>query len=319
MARQVANVDIITDSFEVWLLQTNELLNAFSTEIITANTTVANTGNSTISRTAQLWGTFGANTIAVSTALRGGNVQTGNSANLVITSNATAYVASDAGIRVLVGNSTSNSFLSPLGVHLGLGNANSVVNSTAIITQSNSIVNTNISPTRIQIANSTSTANITAIAFNTGLFVGNTTTVAVGANLFMNATTLFVGNSTVDSAFGNGSWTGVANLVITPTSYLTVNGAANVTSNANFANTIAVTGAATLSNTIAVTGNATLSNTLAVTGATTLANTLGVTGAATLSNTLTVSGLANAAGNLNTPTANASVAVNVGANVNQCW
>ena len=45
MARQVANVDIITDSFEVWLLQTNELLNAFSTEIITANTTVANTGN----------------------------------------------------------------------------------------------------------------------------------------------------------------------------------------------------------------------------------------------------------------------------------
>jgi len=89
MARLVANVDIITDSFEVWLLQTNELLNAFSTEIITANTTVANTGNNTIARTAQLWGTFGANTIAVGTALRGGNVQTGNSANLVITSNAT--------------------------------------------------------------------------------------------------------------------------------------------------------------------------------------------------------------------------------------
>jgi hypothetical protein len=53
-----------------------------------------------------------------------------------------------------------------------------------------------------------------------------------------------------------------------------------------------------------------------VTGAATLANTLGVTGATTLSNTLSVTGLANAAGNLNTPTANASVAVNVGANVN---
>jgi hypothetical protein len=315
MARQVANVDIITDSFEVWLLQTNELLNAFSTEIITANTTVANTGNSTISRTAQLWGTFGANTVAVTTALRGGNVN-GLSANLVITTNATAYVAADAGIRVLVGNSTSNSFLSPVGVHLGLGTANTVVNGSAIITQSNNVVNTNISPTLIQVANSTSTANVTAIAFNTGLFVGNTTAVAVGANVFANATTLYIGNSTFDSAFGNGSWTGVANLVITPTSYLTIAGAANVTSNANFANTIAVTGNATLSNTLSVAGAANLLSTLGVTGAATLANTLGVTGATTLSNTLTITGLANAAGNLNTPTANASSGVNVGANVN---
>ena len=316
MARQVANVDIITDSFEVWLLQTNELLNAFSTEIITANTTVANTGNNTIARTAQLWGTFGANTITVSTALRGGNVVTGNSANLVITSNVTAYVAADAGIRVLVGNSTSNSFLSPVGVHLGLGTANTVVNGSAIITQSNNVVNTNISPTLIQVANSTSTANVTAIAFNTGLFVGNTTVVAVGVNVFANATTIVVGNSSFDSKFGNGSWTGIANLVITPTSYLTIIGAANVTSNANFANTIVVTGNATLSNTIAVTGNATLANTLAVTGNATLSNTLAVTGNATLSNTLTITGLTTASGNLNTPTANASANINVGANVN---
>ena len=340
MSRQVANVDIITDSFEVWLLQTNELLSAFSTEIITANTTVANTGNNTIARTAQLWGTFGANTIAVGTALRGGNVQTGNSANLVITSNATAYVAADAGIRVLVGNSTSNSFMSPLGVHLGLGTANSIVNSSLIITQSSSTVNTNIRPTRIQVADSTTTANMTANAFSTGLFVGNTTMVAIGANVFANADTIVVGNSSFDSKFGNGSWTGIANLVITPTNYLTISGAANVTSNANFANTIAVTGNATLSNTLAVTGNVILSNTVAVTGNATLSNTIAVTGNATfsnavaitgnaifsntiavtgnatLSNTLTVVGLANASGNVNTTTVNANVSMNVGANVN---
>ena len=315
MARQVSNVDIITDSFEIWLLQTNELLNAFSTEIITANTTVANTGNSTISRTAQLWGTLGTNNAVVTTALRGGNVN-GLSANLVITTNATAYVAADAGIRVLAGNSTSNSFLNPIGVYLGLGTANTFANSTAIITQSSSIVNTNITPTRIQIANSTSTANITPIAFQTGIFTGNTTVVSVGANVYANATSVYVGNSTFDSVFGNGSWTGVANLVITPTNYLTISGAANVTSNANFANTIVVTGNATLSNTLAVTGNTILSNTIAVTGNATLSNTLSVTGATTLSNTLTVIGLANAAGNLNTPTANATTAMNVGANVN---
>ena len=290
MARYVANVDIITDSFEIWLLETNELLHALSTEILTANATYANTGNSTIARTAQLWGTFGANTITVSTALRGGNVAIGNSANLVITSNATAYVAADAGIRVLAGNSTSNSYLNPVGVYLGLGTANSFVNSSLIITQSNSTVNTNISSSRIQVANSTSTANITAIAFSTGLFVGNTTSVAVGANVYANADTVFVGNSTFDSKFGNGSWTGVANLVVTPTSYLTIAGAANVTSNANFANTLAVTGNATLSNTLSVTGNTTLANTLAVTGNTSIANSLAVTGNTTLANTLSVGG-----------------------------
>jgi hypothetical protein len=339
MSRQVANVDIITDSFEVWLLQTNELLNSFSTEIITANTTVANTGNNTIARTAQLWGTFGSNNVVVTTALRGGNVN-GLSANLVITTNATAYVAADAGIRVLAGNSTSNSYLNPVGVYLGLGSANSFVNSSLIITQSSSTVNTNITPTRIQVADATTTANMTANAFSTGLFVANTTMVAIGANVFANATTIVVANSSFDSKFGNGSWSGIANLVITPTNYLIISGAANVTSNANFANTIVVTGNATLSNTLAVTGNVTLSNTLAITGNATLSNTIAVTGNATfsnavaitgnatfsntiavtgnatLSNTLTVVGLANASGNVNTTTVNANVSMNVGANVN---
>lgn len=290
MSRFVANVDIITDSFEIWLLETNELLHALSTEIITANTTYANTGNSTISRTAQLWGTFGANTITVGNVLRGGNVQTGNSANLVITSNATVYSSSDADIRVLAGNNTSNSYLNPIGVYLGLGSANSVVNTSAIISQSSATVNTNISSTRIQVANSTTTANVTSSAFTTGLFTGNTTTVSVGANVYANATSLYVGNSTFNSTFGNGSLTGVANLIITTPGYLTVSGAANVTSNANFANTIVVTGNTTLSNTLAVTGNTTLSNTLVVTGNTTLANTVAITGATTLANTLGIGG-----------------------------
>lgn len=289
MARQVANVDIITDSFEVWLLKTNELLNAFSSEIITANTTFANTGNSTISRTAQLYGTLGSNNVVVTNALRGGNVN-GLTANLVITSNATAYVAADAGIRVLAGNSTSNSYLNPVGVYLGLGTANSFVNSIAIITQSNSIVNTNITPTRIQIANSTSTANITPTAFQTGIFTGNTTAMSVGANIFANATTLYVGNSTVNSAFGNGSWTGGANLTITAVDYVRIVGAANVSGNVTFANTITVTGAATLSNALNVAGAANVAGTLRSIGATTLSNTLGVTGATTLSNTLSVGG-----------------------------
>jgi hypothetical protein len=77
-----------------------------------------------------------------------------------------------------------------------------------------------------------------------------------------------------------------------------------------------VTGAGIFGNTLAVTNTGTFSNTLAVTGAGTFSNTLGVTGAGTFSNTLTVTGLSTLNGNVNTPTANASVDMNVGANVN---
>jgi hypothetical protein len=289
MSRQVANVDIITDSFELWLLKTNDLLNALSTEIITANTTVANTGNNTISRTAQLWGTFGANNVVVTDALRGGNVSTGV-ANLVITTNATAYVAAAADIRVLAGNTTSNSFINPIGVYLGQGTANSFVNSIAIITQSNSTVNTNIRPTLIQITNSTATANITPTAFTTGIFTGNTTTVAVGANVYANATTVFVGNSSASIAHGNSTITGSANVQILPTSYMHVTGAFTVSSNVALSNTLSVIGATTLSNTLSAGGAANLLSTLGVTGAANALSTLGVTGATTLANTLSVTG-----------------------------
>jgi filamentous hemagglutinin len=569
MARKVANVDIITDSFEIWLLETNELLNALSTEIMTANATYANTGNSTFDRTAQLYGTFGANNLVVSNWLKGGNV---NSlfANLMVSTNTVLSNTNAANIQFAVSNSSSNSYMNPLGVYLGLGTANSFVNSTAIITQNGSVVNTNISPTLIQIANSTSTANINPtsfktgifqantievqvganvvanatslylgnstinavhtqaqstlansvhstlitqekirignstinalanstlitianstssanvdpisfktgifqantievqvganvianstalyignatinavhtqtstilqnsvhsatltltkleignstintianstilkianstssanidpISFKTGIFTGNTTAVSVGANVvanstalyignatintvatqttttianathnttlgisaasfgnstantthsqtliqaanstvtsnvttagfvtgiftanqtvvsvganvYANATTLYVGNSTASIAHGNNTITGSANIGIVPTSYLNVTGALTVSSNTALSNTLVVTGNTTLSNTLAVTGNTRLSNTLAVTGNTTLSNTLAVTGLTTLS------------GNMNTPTANASVAVNVGANV----
>ena len=56
MARNIANVQIVTDNFESWVLKTNELLNSLSTEIITANATYANTGNTAAPRTAQLIG-----------------------------------------------------------------------------------------------------------------------------------------------------------------------------------------------------------------------------------------------------------------------
>jgi len=70
-----------------------------------------------------------------------------------------------------------------------------------------------------------------------------------------------------------------------------------------------------ISQQLAVTNTVAFSNTLSVTGNATFSNTLAVTGAVTFSNTVTITGLANAAGGINTTTANAT-SINVGANVN---
>jgi hypothetical protein len=80
MARNYSNVDITTDSFESWVIKTNNLLTALRDEIITANSVTGNTFGD-----AQLFGVFGANTLVATDDLRGGNVAA--SANLYISSN----------------------------------------------------------------------------------------------------------------------------------------------------------------------------------------------------------------------------------------
>lgn len=303
MARQVANVDIITDSFEIWLLETNELLHSLSTEIMTANATYANTGNSTFDRTAQLYGTFGSNNLVVSNWAKGGNVN-GQFANLMVSTNTILSNTNASNLMLMVANSSTFSYVNPYGGYFGNTTANSFINSTAIITQSNSIVNTNISPVLVQVANSQSTANITAKWFKTGIFTGNTEAMSVGANLIANSSDLFIGNSSQQSVFNQTSWS-VGNTTVntfivanSTTAFIDTDGYMRVLGNANFSNTQLVVGNATFQNTVAVTGNTTLSNTLAVTGNTTLANTLAVTGNTSLANTLAVTGNTSLANSL---------------------
>ena len=307
MSRSVANVDVITDSFEIWLLETNELLHALSTEIITANSTYANTGNTAFPRTAQLYGTFGANNLVVKDWMKGGNVN-GSFANLMISTNTVLSNVTATEIRLEVANGSSNTFMWQYGLHAGLTGANLVANTTKLTIQSNATVNTTANATLVSVANSTSSANVDAISFKTGLFTGNTISVSVsnstGYSVFANTDTIKVGNSTVNTMIVSNSTTSfidtdgyvrilgntdIANtlLVVGNTS---LSNTLAVTGNAILSNTLAVTGNTTLANTLLVTGNTSLSNTLAVTGATTLLNTLAVTGAATLSNTLAVTG-----------------------------
>jgi uncharacterized protein involved in tellurium resistance len=299
MSRPVANVDVITDSFEVWLLETNELLHALSTEIITANSTYANTGNTAFPRTAQLYGTFGANNLVVTNWMKGGNVN-GSFANLMISTNTVLSNVTATEIRLEVANGSSNTFMWQYGFHAGLTGANLVANTTKLTIQSNATVNTTATANLISVANSTSSANTDAISFRTGLFVANTIQITLGANVTANATNggtiQVIGSGAVGNSVSNSSGLYVGNTVtnsqMTSVRFFAAEGSntvlannqiisiANTTSSANIdpisfktgiftANTIEislganVTANATNGGTIQVTGTATIGNTVA--------------------------------------------------------
>ena len=286
MSRPVANVDVITDSFEIWLLETNELLHALTTEIITANSTYANTGNTAFPRTAQLYGTFGANNLVITDWVKGGNVN-GSFANLMISTNTVLSNTTATEIRLEVANGSSNSFMWQYGLHAGLTGANLVANTTKLTVQSNSTTNTTAIAALISVANSTSSANTDPISFKTGLFTGNTISVSVsnstGYSVLANTDTIKVVNSTVNTMIVSNS----------TTSFIDTDGFVRVLGNTDLSNTLLVVGNTSLSNTLAVTGNTNLSNTLIVAGNTTLSNTLLVVGNTSLSNTLIVTGNTN--------------------------
>jgi uncharacterized protein involved in tellurium resistance len=310
MSRPVANVDVITDSFEIWLLETNELLHALSTEIITANSTYANTGNTAFPRTAQLYGTFGANNLVVTNWMKGGNVN-GSFANLMISTNTVLSNVTSTEIRLEVANGSSNTFMWQYGLHAGLTGANLVANTTKLTIQSNSTTNTTATAFAVVAANSTNTATMNPISFSTGLFVANTIQISLGANVTANATNggtiqvtgsgavgnsvsnssgLYVGNTVTNSQMtsvrffaSEGSNTVLANNQLIsianstssanmdPISFTTgiftantiqVSLGANVTANATNGGTIQVTGTGTVGNTVANSSGLHVGNTL---------------------------------------------------------
>jgi uncharacterized protein involved in tellurium resistance len=298
MSRPVANVDVITDSFEIWLLETNELLHALSTEIITANSTYANTGNTAFPRTAQLYGTFGANNLVVTDWMKGGNVN-GSFANLMISTNTVLSNTTATEIRLEVANGSSNSFMWQYGLHAGLTGANLVANTTKLTIQSNSTTNTTATAFAVVAANSTNTATMNPISFSTGLFVANTIQITLGANVTANATnggTIKVtGSGAVGNSVSNSSGLYVGNTVtnsqITSVRFFAAEGSNTVLANNQIISMVNSTSSANIdpisfktgiftANTIQislganVTANATNGGTVQVTGTSTIGNTV---------------------------------------------
>ncbi len=176
MAKNVANVNPLTDTFLDWLTKTNINLDALATIVMTANSTLGNTSGN-----AHLSGVLAANTLAAIANLMGGAITTNSSslpeivpANLNITTNtvfnSNVYIQNVTSID-RANTTHTNTHLYQLTVTFA---GNLVSNSTATFTG-----NANFSGN----VNSTNSAN----------FSGNTN---IGGNTTLSGNTLVTGLST---------------------------------------------------------------------------------------------------------------------------
>ena len=88
MARLVANVDVQLDTFGSWITRTNELLESFSNEVLTANSTNGVTGTAANKRNATLYGNFNANTQYTSDSFQVANSFFANATSITISTTA---------------------------------------------------------------------------------------------------------------------------------------------------------------------------------------------------------------------------------------
>jgi hypothetical protein len=173
MSRAVANVVISTDTFAQWLDKTNQLLFAFSSEIVTANGAAngaVSTGNAYVN------GVVGANTLVAVQGLRGGTVATPNT--LVITSNTSVSgnLAATGVAHTLTGNTTvtGNTTLTGGAVRM---NANVTANGTTHTFNANLVAN---GTTHSIQGNTTITGRLST--------TGNAALAAVQSNTYQNST-----------------------------------------------------------------------------------------------------------------------------------
>lgn len=187
MAKSIANVEVATDTFASWVGKTNQICDTITYEVVTANTSV--NGANTVGNT-NIIGIFGANTIAVGNALRGGTVNA--AANLAVTSNV-FFTGSNVAINSNTYISNDTSIIQAVTAY---------VNGTSLSISSNTAVTGNLvfSGSRAtftgnvlcESANTTLNSTITNITSNTLVVSVNTFTVS-SSNLSVSSPCTFNG------------------------------------------------------------------------------------------------------------------------------
>jgi len=191
-----------------------------------------------------------------------------------------------------------------------------------------------VSGTTQSVGNQIATGDI--VPQSNSYYLGNTTnrwnlfgnnlfsdsSLSVGSNVVVNTSTIAVGNSTVNVTITSTEFNGYPAAYLNATTIsttLAVNTSINIGNSTvnTFVNSTSINvGSNVVVNTSTIrVGNSTSFANVTISGITTNGS-LGVTGAATFANTVGVGGLTSLNGGINTTTANASIGVNVGANVN---
>lgn len=321
-----ANV-IATDTFSGWVDKTNQVRDDMGTIVVTVTTASGaepNTTNAGLTTgNLAIQGVVTANTIAVSSALRGGTVT--SNGNLTITSNAlfttTGNVEFTAANNINV--DANNLILSSNVTYDGatksvrIDTANTTVNTGAFFVNSNTVFSANVTMSGANTtigdagtdvlnvaaaptftANATFTSNVLISGANTNLTgtmtVGNlvvTGTTSLASNVSFSVNTATANTSTVYSVFES-----QGNTVLGDTSAdrLVVNANTLFSSNVTISGTTNVATLVANSKTIAVGGNITTANSLTTSG--NFALTLTQTGATNV--TLPTTGTLATTGNL---------------------
>jgi hypothetical protein len=318
MSRSVSNVNISTDSFLAWITQTNKLLEALRTDVITVSTSITG-GNATLANTtgnAQLIGIFGANTVVATDGLRGGNATATNVLNILSNTSVTGdFLKVGANVQlnatsVSVGNSTIN-----------------LVATQNLLKISNATSTANLSPLDLTIGSAV--VNATVLTIGTGNF---STGVNVGANVNFTTSSIQVVNSISNVVVNSGlvkasNSTSTANLTpsdltigsaIVNSTILTIgignfSTGANIGANVNFT-TSSIQVVNSISNVVVNSGLVKASNSTSTANLTPKELTIGAT--VVNSSLVTVTGVntsyANVTGQVNTATLYVATSANVG-------
>jgi hypothetical protein len=92
MAKNIPEINVLTDTFNTWVLRTNDVIQSIGSEVITANSTLGVTGRSDSLRNARLFGTFTttnlvANSFTITPGISGNSSAFSISTNIALVAN----------------------------------------------------------------------------------------------------------------------------------------------------------------------------------------------------------------------------------------
>jgi hypothetical protein len=144
MARAIANVNSLTDTFEQWLITTNQLADAMSSNTVTVT---SNTAGAAVTGNGYVIGALGANTVAVSIIKGGGAfvnvVPATGVANIEL---ASSLHGGNSSVGVTI---TANTF----GVKTGIGGTNATFGSVDLNITTSAIVTGNVTSNGFLLSN----------------------------------------------------------------------------------------------------------------------------------------------------------------------